>query len=89
MTVGEREAFERLAREAGFDDESLSWVLGVYDDARTIARAEEMRREAFWSGLEEGVITAAVPELDRDVHDLTGLAEVADILNSKSETGTR
>jgi anion-transporting ArsA/GET3 family ATPase len=80
LTDEERGGFARLARAHGADDEVIAWMLASYEDARVIARAETLRREAFWAGLGSAVATATVPELDRDVHDLAGLAEVAAIV---------
>ncbi|RMF20721.1 MAG: ArsA family ATPase [Deltaproteobacteria bacterium] len=59
------------------DARAAGWLAGVYEDACRIARAEEIRREAFEAGLDSNVATVTVPEFEADVHDLRSLAEVA------------
>jgi anion-transporting ArsA/GET3 family ATPase len=67
-------------RERGVSSEVLVWLIETYVASLTIARAEEVRREAFESGLEAGIAAVAVPEFDHDVHDLGSLAEIAESL---------
>ena len=61
----------------GVPDDVVSWLWRVYDDACTVARGEELRREVFEQGLEPGVARVNVPEFLGDVHDVRALAEVA------------
>jgi anion-transporting ArsA/GET3 family ATPase len=68
-----------LAR-CGVTAECVRWIAENYVSSCTIAHAEEVRREAFESGLGSEVARVAVPEFDRDVHDLTALMAVADRL---------
>jgi anion-transporting ArsA/GET3 family ATPase len=72
-------ALAPLARCA-VSDECVRWIAENYINSCTIARAEEVRREAFESGLGSDVARIAVPEFDRDVHDLAALMAVADRL---------
>jgi anion-transporting ArsA/GET3 family ATPase len=72
-------ALAPLAR-CGVTEECIRWIAENYISSCTIARAEEVRREAFELGLGSEVARVAVPELDRDVHDLTALMAVADRL---------
>ena len=74
-----REVRERLGR-LGVGEQACRWITDTYQAALTTARAEEVRREAFESGLAEGVTVTTVPEMDGDVHDLEGLARVASFL---------
>ncbi len=60
----------------GLESAIRDWLLGVYGDARKTAYAESIRREAFELALDPAVALTAVPEMDHDVHDLGGLAEV-------------
>ena len=73
------EVRERLGR-GGVDGQACRWITDTYQAALTTSRAEEVRRKAFESGLAEGVTVTTVPEMDGDVHDLEGLARVADFL---------
>ncbi len=66
--------------EGGASAECLEWIAETYVASCTMARAEEIRREAFETGLGAEVACVAVPELDHDVHDLTALAAVARLL---------
>jgi len=61
----------------GVSEDVSEWLWRVYDDACTIARAEELRREVFEEGLESGIACISVPELLGDVHDLRALLDVA------------
>ena len=61
----------------GVSEDVSEWLWHVYDDACTIARAEELRREVFEEGLESGIACISVPELLGDVHDLRALLDVA------------
>jgi len=88
LSADERALVETLARTHGIGDEVVRWMFESYEDARIVARAETLRREAFWAGLEPGVATATVPELEHDVHDLAGLARIAELVcaeNSEEE----
>ncbi len=67
---------ERLC-EAQIDKRTTAWLADVYEDACRIARAEEIRREAFEAGLAPEVETVTIPEFEADVHDVRSLAEVA------------
>ena len=71
-----RELLEACAL-TGVPDEVVTWLWRVYDDACTVARGEELRREVFEQGLEPGVASVTVPEFLGDVHDVRALAEVA------------
>jgi anion-transporting ArsA/GET3 family ATPase len=64
-------------RAAGIEDAVITWLVETYLEACTIARAEDIRREAFEAGLDSAVAVVVVPELDHDVHDLGDLAAVA------------
>jgi anion-transporting ArsA/GET3 family ATPase len=69
-----------LLHACGIDDvpAPLSrWLWRTYDDACTMARAEELRWEVFEQGLEPGIACVSVPELLGDVHDLKALSDVA------------
>jgi anion-transporting ArsA/GET3 family ATPase len=70
-------ALAPLAR-CGVSDECVRWIAENFINSCTIARAEEVRREAFESGLGSDVARVAVPEFDRDVHDLAALMAVAE-----------
>ncbi len=65
---------------ASSDDDlraELEWMIATYLKASTVARGEEIRREAFEAGLPDDIDTVAVPALDRDVHEVAALARVA------------
>jgi len=66
--------------KGGTSAQCLEWIAETYVASCMMARAEEIRREAFETGLEAEVACVAVPELDHDVHDLTALAAVARLL---------
>lgn len=66
----------------GIESTVADWLLELYEDVCKTAYAESIRREAFEFGLAEEVTLAAVPEMDRDVHDLHGLAEIVSFLSS-------
>jgi anion-transporting ArsA/GET3 family ATPase len=67
---------ERYLKQRGVAAEVRQWVLSTYREACRVARAEAVRRDAFELGLREGVVTAAVPDLGCDVHDLPALASI-------------
>jgi anion-transporting ArsA/GET3 family ATPase len=58
-------------------DDTARWLWRTYEDACTVARAEDLRREVFEEGLEEDVARVSVPEFLGDVHDLHALFEVS------------
>ncbi len=58
-----------------------NWMIEVYEDARRTAHTETIRREAFQMGLDEAVEIVSVPEMDRDVHDVSGLLGVVRVLS--------
>lgn len=59
------------------DAEAIDWLASAYLDGCTVARAEDVRREVFEAGLPQDIVMVAVPEFERDVHDIAALAAVA------------
>jgi anion-transporting ArsA/GET3 family ATPase len=66
---------------AGIGTEVLDWMFSTMETALIQTFAQAVRREAFEANLPEGVEITAVPEQRHDVHDLRGLAAIADELN--------
>ena len=72
-----REACPSLASSEEDLQAELEWMIATYLNASTVARGEDIRREAFEAGLPPDVDTVAVPELERDVHEVAALVQVA------------
>jgi len=79
-TVADARALLEPLIAGGVTPEVGAWLVDTYVAACTIARAEDVRREAFEEGLDPDVVIAAVPELEHDVHDLRALSEVVERL---------
>lgn len=75
-----REALAAHAQEHGLDADVTEWLESTFERARLVSGAEALRREVFESGLEDDVARVAVAEFERDIHDLAGLAEVAQLV---------
>jgi anion-transporting ArsA/GET3 family ATPase len=78
---------ERLGRkllDAGIAPDVASWMTSTLDSFVVQALAQAVRREAFEAGLPEDVSVVGVPEQRHDVHDLAGLAGVAQSLGDQA-----
>ncbi len=75
------QAAAAMLDRGGVDAAVRDWLIETYRMACAVAAGEVVRREAFEEGLEEGVVTASVPEMSHDVHDLAHLAELAAYLS--------
>ncbi len=62
----------------GVDARARAWLVDAYKEACRLARVEAVRRDAFELGLGDTVVTAAVPDMGRDVHDLATLGEIVE-----------
>jgi len=59
------------------DEAVVEWLAATYMNGCTVARAEDVRREVFEAGLSPDVVSVAVPEFERDVHEIPALARIA------------
>ena len=71
-------AAERLTHDAG-DEVLTARLLELHADRLRIRERQRHITERF-TGAHPGVAVAQVPALAGDVHDMTGLAEVGDLL---------
>lgn len=79
----QRGGFEEIRRclmEAGVAEPVVEWIETTARSRAMQAGARAVRREAFEAGLPADVPVVAIPEQRRDVHDLRGLASIADAL---------
>lgn len=75
--------FEEIRRrlvEAGVAKPVVEWIQTTARNRAMQAAAQAVRREAFQAGLPANVPVVVIPEQRRDVHDLRGLASVAEAL---------
>ncbi len=70
------------ASVAGADPALAGWLRQTFSNAYRTALAEAVRREAFEAELPSGVVSAAIPEMPHDVHDLRALAVIASYLSA-------
>ncbi len=71
------EAAARMIEQVKADDAVRAWLSQTWRDARSVARLESERLEAFARGVEAGVELTRVQELSSDAHSLADLAQVA------------
>lgn len=68
---------------AGAAAEAVAWMRSMLDERQVQGASEAVRREAFEAALPASVLRSAVPEQERDVHELRGLATVGRFLEGE------